>query len=1189
MKLSRRRVLGRTLLAGIVGATTLTVAGAGPSGVLEATDHTPIIDDPACTANVLPANDDGSSQLADLGFEIRFGDLTTSTAYVNNNGNITFDQPLSAYTPTALSNIDTPIIAPFWADVDTRNSASEPVRFGWGTTVYDGQPAFCVNWYDVGYYSSAADKLNRFQLLLVDRDEGNFDAVFNYELIEWETGRASGGTNGLGGNSARAGFSSGNDWYEIVGSGIPGSFLDNGFAPLRTRGTMTSEFFPGRFELLFYEGELLRGLLLEGGQQLPLETTSMDQMIGSRAELTFIGTVPPLIFPRGEVVSGPNVGTEVGCLDQCWDLTLGYRGTEVGTDLVAVWIDEDFSGGFDPWEPRTFIEVRWWEQPQVAALGDSYSSGEGLEGSGDGGYLGGFGDLQACHRADRAWPAILELYDNYQALDNSDFNFIACTGATTYTVHRTAANLDDISARELANADGPAPAVRTGQVQGDYLVQAGGADPIDLVTLTIGGNDAEWTTVLKECINQTDVENCFDGTLDFPGTEMTLREWADYRLSIIPTRLRQTLADIKSAAPEATVVLAGYPVFAPPAERDCTVNALVGGLTGKKLTPAEFAVFRELQLLFEPEIAAAAADARVHYVSVADEFAGHEICGEDGQWVNDLDLNWHWTGLPTPETKSFHPTATGHRAYARVIENYITNLSQTGWELTDSGLPVNPRGGFGPLFQAASFAAAAAATSVPDAVAVRLDSPSRACGTGAGIVLRPGDTVTAIAAGLAPGSAASATISSPDSPVEVVTDTTVAPDGSIAAPITLPADLPTGIEWYVSLSALLDDRGAFGIEGPYPSSAGAAPCMEDDVATTGLDAPVGVAVLDNDDDGGTPFDPATLVAAAVDGGTVAVDSAGIVTYTPPRGFVGRVEVRYSVCRTDELCFGASLFVDVDPGCTIVGTPGDDDLVGTPGPDVICGLGGDDVIYGRDGDDTIIGGPGDDYLIGEGGRDRIIGGDGRNYYRLDGGDDADVEDGDRVVGGDTTPPTIEIVTPAAGTYVLHESVVVDYSCDDDSAVATCEGDVPVGDLLDTSVPGEHTFSVTATDEAGNEATEQVTYRVVYVFGGFERPVDDPSTAARAGRTVPLRWTLSSATGPVTTPSAIVSIGSVEVTCDGDEMGELEPADSVGGGLTHLSEGRWKFNWSTSRTWGGTCRNLVIGFADGTTAVALFEFR
>jgi PKD repeat protein/lysophospholipase L1-like esterase len=186
---------------------------------------------PACTTNSLPANDDGSSAAAvPLGFNINIANTTYTSVWVNNNGNVTFDGPLPDYTPTPIASTSHVIVAPFWADVDTRATGSAVTTYG--TTTYHGQAAFCAEWDGVGYFSSHADKLNRFEMLLVnrpDRASGDFDIIFNYDQVQWETGDASGGSAGLGGTSARVGWSFGAGGnVELPGSGVPGSFLDGG-------------------------------------------------------------------------------------------------------------------------------------------------------------------------------------------------------------------------------------------------------------------------------------------------------------------------------------------------------------------------------------------------------------------------------------------------------------------------------------------------------------------------------------------------------------------------------------------------------------------------------------------------------------------------------------------------------------------------------------------------------------------------------------------------------------------------------------------------------------------------------------------------------------------------------------------------------------------------------------------------
>lgn len=133
-----------------------------------------------------------------------------------------------------------------------------------------------------------------------------------------------------------------------------------------------------------------------------------------------------------------------------------------------------------------------------------------------------------------------------------------------------------------------------------------------------------------------------------------------------------------------------------------------------------------------------------------------------------------------------------------------------------------------------------------------------------------------------------------------------------------------------------------------------------------------------------------------------------------------------------------------------------------------------------------------------------------------------------VRADLTAPTISIDSPVAEvTYTLGGAVDAGYTCDDEpggSGLATCGGDVADGDPIDTSTVGANSFTVTAADNAGNEATAIVEYRVVYDFGGFGAPLagDEPHTV-RAPATLPVKFTLTDADGqPVPTAHATVSM-------------------------------------------------------------------
>lgn len=177
-------------------------------------------------STALPVNDDGYS-LVDMsavfeeGLNFFGAEYDASQIFVNTNGNITFGSGLSQYTPSGISAGTIPLIAAFWADVDTR--AGEPIY----VDVDAEADVVTITWENVGFYSHNAEPSNSFQMQLFDRGGGDFDIVFRYEDINWSNGDASNSGDtldgtGLGGVPARAGFSAGNgaDFFELPQSGI---------------------------------------------------------------------------------------------------------------------------------------------------------------------------------------------------------------------------------------------------------------------------------------------------------------------------------------------------------------------------------------------------------------------------------------------------------------------------------------------------------------------------------------------------------------------------------------------------------------------------------------------------------------------------------------------------------------------------------------------------------------------------------------------------------------------------------------------------------------------------------------------------------------------------------------------------------------------------------------------------------
>ena len=246
---------------------------------------------------------------------------------------------------------------------------------------------------------------------------------------------------------------------------------------------------------------------------------------------------------------------------------------------------------------------------RYVALGDSYSSGTGT-----GTYLA---DGTSCLRSVHAYPSLVASSKGY-ALD-----FRACSGATTA----------DVSALQLGAVDGTAA----------------------YVSLTVGGNDAGFAAVLTECAKPAWASNC-TGAVDKAVSTID---------TVLPARLRSLYSAVRSRAPQARVVVAGYPrVFD---GEDC--NALTW------FSPTEQARLNATADRLNSRISAAAQAVGVRYSSPTAAFVGHAVCDEP-EWVN---------GLSSPVVESYHPNRLGQSAgYAPLVGSVLTGSAVTAAVTTSS-------------------------------------------------------------------------------------------------------------------------------------------------------------------------------------------------------------------------------------------------------------------------------------------------------------------------------------------------------------------------------------------------------------------------------------------------------------------------------------------------------------------------
>jgi hypothetical protein len=114
---------------------------------------------------------------------------------------------------------------------------------------------------------------------------------------------------------------------------------------------------------------------------------------------------------------------------------------------------------------------------------------------------------------------------------------------------------------------------------------------------------------------------------------------------------------------------------------------------------------------------------------------------------------------------------------------------------------------------------------------------------------------------------------------------------------------------------------------------------------------------------------------------------------------------------------------------------------------------------------------------------------------------------------------------------------------------------------------------------------------YTFGGFLSPVDNPPVVnmGRAGKTYPVKWHITDASGnKVTSLSAVSSIKHKAVACgsfSGDPTDALETTATGGTSLSY--NGQFIYHWTTPSQPG--CYELFVTLADGGVHTANFNLK
>ncbi|WP_250007141.1 SGNH/GDSL hydrolase family protein [Actinoplanes sp. M2I2] len=250
---------------------------------------------------------------------------------------------------------------------------------------------------------------------------------------------------------------------------------------------------------------------------------------------------------------------------------LSLLGCLISTSLLSLVVAAPAAAAVDP------------AVTDYVALGDSYSSGVGAP-----------GQNIFCLRSKQGYPGQWAARNKPKS-----FTDLSCGGAVTNDVR---------------------------SLQIPFL-----SSRADLISITIGGNDAGFAPTVLGCQVGTDAA-CLDKVAT-ARTDIT---------GSLPGKLDATYAAIERKAPNAKVVVLGYPILFDTASASC-------GLAGMSL--AKRRALNEGAQVLNDVIEARARAAGFTFSDVRDEFAGHGICSSS-PYLNGLTV--------VPPQNSFHPNVNGY-------------------------------------------------------------------------------------------------------------------------------------------------------------------------------------------------------------------------------------------------------------------------------------------------------------------------------------------------------------------------------------------------------------------------------------------------------------------------------------------------------------------------------------------------
>jgi lysophospholipase L1-like esterase len=273
----------------------------------------------------------------------------------------------------------------------------------------------------------------------------------------------------------------------------------------------------------------------------------------------------------------------------------------------------DASGG-DPSASTSATRASDLAYPTYVALGDSYTAAPGVPQT---------EQATGCLRSNGNYASLVAGQLGSELVD------VSCSGASTVSLVGAQQTGDQVAPPQFAAL----------------------SEDTSLVTLGIGGNDLDlFQTMVATCgqlgLDDADGSPCRDYMADAGKKKDLLVE----TIAKVGDRVAAALQGIRDRAPQARVILVGYPQPVP-AEGTCPILPLAEG---------DYPYVRGLVVELNEALRAAAETAEADFIDVVKASTGHDICAGQDAWVN---------GLNTDATRAlaFHPFAEEQQAVADLI------------------------------------------------------------------------------------------------------------------------------------------------------------------------------------------------------------------------------------------------------------------------------------------------------------------------------------------------------------------------------------------------------------------------------------------------------------------------------------------------------------------------------------------